>query len=82
MTRPCYVCKSKPARRLKPAMPYVHAVGEPTFCSVRCAADYGLLVAGVSESDGVSWCEKHGWWSASEEMDGGCPDCSHACHTP
>ena len=32
MTRPCYVCQAKPARKLKPAKPYAaHAVKEPTF---------------------------------------------------
>ncbi len=76
MKRLCYVCQAKPARRLKPAKPYVNAAKEPTFCSVRCAADYGLLIAGSSPSDGLNWCESHGWWPASEEMDGGCPECS------
>jgi hypothetical protein len=78
MTRPCYVCKAKPARKLKPPRRYAYAAAGATFCSVRCAADYGLLIAGSSPSDGLNWCKTHGWWKANEEMNGGCPDCNHA----
>jgi hypothetical protein len=72
--RMCYVCECKPARELATKIGYTHAAKDPTFCSVRCAADFGLLIAGTGAEDDLQWCDTHGWirgWAAYE----GCPDC-------
>lgn len=70
----CAVCESKPARKLDSR--YAYAITEPAFCSQKCAAQYGLLVAGSEGDDGLNWCGTHGWFINALMMDGGCPDCS------
>ena len=70
--RLCYVCETKPARTIESC--YKHAIKEPAFCSIRCAAQFGLLIAGCGGEDDLHWCDEHGWyrgWSACE----GCPTC-------
>lgn len=72
--RLCYVCAAKPARKLKARWPYKYAVKEATFCSIRCAADFGLLNAGIGREGVPVWCRRHGWQSVSEG-EASCDEC-------
>jgi hypothetical protein len=74
LRRMCYVCQSRPAKLLKPKKPYTHAYAEPGFCSVRCAADYGLLLAGAPIPSDLNWCDTHGWYNGWDTYEG-CPNC-------
>ena len=76
LRRMCYVCQSRPAKLLKPKTPYAHAYAEPGFCSVRCAADYGLLMAGTQQPSDLNWCDTHGWYTGWDTYEG-CPDCEN-----
>ncbi len=60
--RTCEVCKIKRAKRLNSR--YAHAEAEPRFCSIKCAAEYGLLCAGTSDESAV-WCEECNAWSGN-----------------
>jgi hypothetical protein len=43
---PCFMCEKRPARKLtaeRDGSEYVNARDVVMFCSVRCAANYGLL---------------------------------------
>jgi hypothetical protein len=73
MRRVCYTCEKRPARRLKTRAGYCHAAEGAMFCSIRCAADYGLLQAEVGEA-APTWCRKHGWFHFTEGD--GCPHCN------
>lgn len=79
MKRMCYVCETKPARKLVARKPYKYAVEDPVFCTLRCAADFGLLRAGIG-TDGIPyWCETHGWQEC-REGDEPCDDCFVEAH--
>ena len=69
----CRVCAAKPAKALTSI--YKCAIAEPAFCSRRCAAEYGLRVAGGEGDDGLNWCDQHGWYENARILNGGCPDC-------
>jgi hypothetical protein len=74
MKRLCHICNIKPAKRMKSRIGFVKVLAnEAFFCSMRCAADYGLLIAETSEVCSLHWCEKHGWHGT--ECDGNCPEC-------
>jgi len=64
MRRTCYVCGKRPPKRLESI--YKYATPESTFCSRKCAAEYGLLVAGGETEDSINWCPVHGWWNGNE----------------
>lgn len=49
----CLYCKSQPAKVL-----YPEDAGKKIFCTVRCAANHGLMQA----SEEMSWCPKHREW--------------------
>ena len=51
----CLTCMHKPARCLPS---YQHVSSEPIFCSVSCAAEFGLEHA----EEAREWCEKHQQW--------------------
>jgi hypothetical protein len=72
--RLCAVCEVKPARKLESV--FRHAMQEAAFCSRKCAAEYGLLIAGGGGDDGLNWCETHGWFTNAFILDDGCPVCS------
>lgn len=62
-TIPCRLCQGKPAKTLRANHPdgsgyvYAEAVEHPVFCSVRCAANWGLL------AEHPEYCQTHGWLS-------------------
>lgn len=73
----CYVCKV--GRPVAMSSMYVHAAGFPVFCSRRCAAEYGLLRAGIGGPGDLHWCDDHGWFVGCEagyEATAGCPVCA------
>lgn len=62
----CRMCgkrTGKPAKPIESA--YEYAVQEPTFCTIRCAADYGLIQAQFNME---YWCDDCGEWTT---------DCDH-----
>jgi hypothetical protein len=74
MRRLCYVCKKRPAKRMQTKIGYASVLSlESYFCSIRCAADFGLLMAETSGEDTLHWCKTHGWHGPAYE--GACPDC-------
>lgn len=74
MRRMCYVCGARPARRLGSKIGYRNVTASDSFfCSRRCAADYGLLMAETSAEDQLYWCRTHGWHGSAWE--GECPEC-------
>jgi hypothetical protein len=78
MEKTCLACKTKRPRRLRPGVEYAYAKTVPTFCSLKCAAAFGLLAANGQAGGGVrEWCRKHGWYSYHEGDPAGdeCPDC-------
>lgn len=64
MRRTCYVCGKRPPKRLKSI--YKYATQESTFCSRKCAAEFGLLIAASQCENGINWCRIHGWWDGNE----------------
>ena len=74
MRKRCFVCEKRPPRLLETRIGYTHAVDVPVFCSVRCAADWGLLRAGIEGEGDIHWCESHGWYTGETAYDG-CPEC-------
>jgi len=70
----CYACGVRPAKALATRKNhYRNANTDPVFCSYKCAADYGLLQAGIAEPSPV-WCERHGWQTIFEGDD--CRGCA------
>lgn len=79
--RPCYACNAKPAKRLKTHnVPYRYATDEPVFCSRACAADWGLLQAGVTAEGQPYWCSVKEVWTEISEGDS-CHECGGECHS-
>lgn len=74
MKKRCYVCGNRRPRTLKTRIGYANAARRPIFCSVRCAADWGLLMAETAGEDDIQWCPKHGWYTGEMTYDG-CPEC-------
>lgn len=64
----CYVCHERPARSLKPRHPFRWYMREPFFCSVRCAADFGLNHAHFDDSNPAA-CSECGHWNHMYEYD-------------
>jgi hypothetical protein len=75
----CFLCRCKPARVLSAKRGknfYVHGRDKLAFCSVRCAANWGLLHA----LEDWHWCLRNDHWVACPEDE--CEDCQLATEEP
>ena len=63
----CLLCVTKPARKLAKKYSDRKASARKAFCSVACAARYGLIAA---NDDDIHWCKKTGNWTLEPECEG------------
>jgi hypothetical protein len=71
----CAVCKKSAAKKIDSKIGYLRVdATKAFFCSRRCAADYGLLMANDAGEDALHWCPKHGWFSGAS-YDNECFEC-------
>ena len=76
----CPVCKTGHCKTIKSRYSYADSV--PVFCSLRCAAEWGLLSAGAGGECAMQWCSKHGWQRGENFDFTGCDDCALEDETP
>ena len=73
MSRPkklCVVCETKPTRKVG-----TRVCDYNRFCSMSCAARYGLRCADETETEhGFDWCNKCGWYQPAFNNQQAC-DC-------
>jgi hypothetical protein len=72
----CFMCKEKRAKPLsasKGGRVYINAQNVILFCSVRCAANYGLLWGAPEVENNWHFCPVSQKWEAVEMTD--CLDC-------
>jgi len=80
--RTCALCEEHPARKLEATSRdgksrYTRVPDEAVFCSVRCAANWGLIrFATQQESAEIFWCPLHGWTIPTQS--GQCGEDGHA----
>jgi hypothetical protein len=70
----CLMCEENPAKPLTAKRGeniYINAVDVILFCSIRCAANYGLLWFDI---EGQHWCEKLNKWMSCEKSR--CSECN------
>lgn len=72
--RTCYLCGKKPAKDLGSKSRYAHAIKEPVFCTMNCAASWGLISVEEMALTNVHWCDTKGKWEHLAEEQ--CSDCN------
>ncbi len=71
----CFMCREKRAKALSAVVRgkvYVNARNVVMFCSVRCAANYGLLWGVPEVFNAFHWCQKVQEWVGHDSF-----DCDH-----
>ena len=73
---PCYMCHrpSRPLTASRDGSIYVNAENVVLFCSVRCAANYGLLWGAPAVFADEHYCTESGGWKQCSKSD--CNYCS------
>lgn len=69
----CIRCGKKRPKKLKSFFlnPDIHTIEK--FCSVRCAASFGLMCADETETEhGYEWCDVCGWYNPAFNNDMSC----------
>ena len=67
----CPVCNERKRLKVIPTR-YKFGRDEPFFCSLRCAAQYGVLAASIGMEGGLQWCPTEGQYESIVEGDA-CP---------